>query len=1104
MTLCLLVLGLGQANAQANMTQDGIITFAEAEFRTGANSGSTTLAQGGLDNSGSNSIKFTGAYESGYPRYTYTTQILTGHDGSYNYAYKRFLYSCKVTPYTRIKVGFANGQIHLYNQQTGSNVESAAALYIFSDTNAENTAKYTHLSCSPTAARPADPAKGQLFYYAYNNGNGGKVVGSTKYNSETYFDNSTGAAETTITKAAMLTTCTKKGPRPQTSYLLFMPVSGKYFTVSYEYFKHITYYANGGVGDNKNQTVSSASPSTLLPASTYTRKNHIFRGWCNHADGSTSIYNGGIGVNASNGDKGTRTLYAIWTPVEFTFKNGSTTVETKAANNDNTLPTLTTAKPTSGANQFFAGYYTQEGGKGIQVYDSNLNPTAAGQAHDFTSNTTLYAHFVSTQHTVTWDYTYRTGEDTYANLAPDAHACYCRLQIRSASGIIKTVYLTAPVVANKEETLTSAISSHTTATTTVTFALNSGSDVDNTSGATATIYFTQAELESIHECDYDVWSTDGTTDGSTITHWITETNTAESTTIFKWEGYTGDNMFDLTWTVTLRDLNMYPDKIFVKPMVDTGSGYREITPMAGLIGEECERVTLTTNSNSELGAGSSATYTGEYVVLKNVSEHANVPYQVGMTGFYLNGQEYFLNVERGTVANDFISNGEAATADNTAISYEINDYDIPVVLLLPAAPGSGITDATVNGLSMELYVDQDRATQVNLSKFVAERPHFNFLGWYDKEWNNTTWAANADYQFHTHASPNGGTRTLVALWQRDTKPEASVEMTEEANSFDYTITATDAAEVKAVKYMTADEEPAADATSWVVVEKNNDKYVVSIDRTNSDYGKYLYVMVENEGQYVIEKYEDPIRSFIDIMANPDPDSEVKMGHYEGEGDNAQWVEDDDFSYTYYSTYYNSTQAFKPVNATAYKVIAVNENTLRLANITTTENDGISTAAEEGNDDIIAPQGELILPKGEAVILQGSSAKITLELVDSDVTKSDDNKLEGVDNETAKSDTYNYYKLTYAQKGLGFYKMSAGDRLGANKAFFKKANNAQSNSVQAFTLNFGDIDNDLTAITIREMEATDNADTTFDLFGRKVSKANMQSGIYVNGVKKVIK
>lgn len=439
MTLCLLVLGLGQANAQ-NINQDNTVYFNVKEFRTGANGGGTFISQGNLDNSGWSAIKFAGYYEPTQSyRYNYCTQILTGYDGSYNYAYQRFAYSCVVPAYTRVKVGFANGQIHLYNLQTSSNVESATAVYIFPD---ENTAKWTALSCNPTAARPADPANGQLCYYAYNSGKSGACAGSTKYNTETYFDNSTGAAQTTITKGVMLTTCAKKGPREQRSHLLLFPVNGKHFTLSYEYFKHITYYPNGGVGKSKTQTVSSTSSSTLLPASTYTRKNHIFKGWTNDAAGNNHTpYAGGIGVSASIDDKGTRTLYAQWTPVQFTFKNGSTTVETKAANNDNTLPTLTSsAKPTSGANQFFAGYYTQEGGKGIQVYDSELNPTAAGQAHDFTANTTLYAHFVSTQHTVTWDYTYRTGEDTYANLAPDAHARYCRLQIRSASGIIKTVY----------------------------------------------------------------------------------------------------------------------------------------------------------------------------------------------------------------------------------------------------------------------------------------------------------------------------------------------------------------------------------------------------------------------------------------------------------------------------------------------------------------------------------------------------------------------------------------------------------------------------------------------------------------------------------------
>lgn len=838
------------------------------------------------------------------------------------------------------------------------------------------------------------------------------------------------------------------------------------------YWKHFTYYPNGATSSSANQLQSIKDNGSIKPASTFTRKNHIFTGWWTATTGGTK-YDAGSAFTVNATNKGTMNLYAQWTPVQFTFKNGNATVGSQlSAQSNNSLPSLSagTYKPTNG-DKLFVGYFTEPEGRGIQVYDGSLQPTTAGNAESFDTNTTLYAYFIPTQHNVIFDYSFRTGESTYATLSTKIYTY--RLQFKDAHGnALKTVDLTAPEATTRETaSMTDAIDTHTTSNMLVTLKVKEGSESDILSGENPTIYFdTQADLERVHSFQYDVWNT--TEPASKAEHWETETNEDTNTTIFKYTGYHEGNMFTLSWTVTLHDLAMYPEKIYAKPMVKNDGGtFVQISPMNGVTGLEC----LRTDDGSDK---SIATYTGEYAVLKTQSA-GTAEYKVGMTGFYLDGSDYFLNSTHGTVPDDFVSS-TSATFENASISYDIYDYDIPVVLLV-----AGASDAKVNHQDRELYVDQARETHVNLSQFVAERLHFDFLGWYDTEWKvdgvNKVWSKDEEYYFYTHNQNGGGTRTLIAQWKRDSKPEASVEMTEEANSFDYTITATDAVEVKAVKYMTADEEPAADNTNWVVVEKNNDKYVVSINRENDKYGKYLYVMVENEGQYVIEKYEDPIRSFIDIKANPDPDSAIENGG----------------SYTYYSTYYNSTQAFKPVNATAYKVIAVNENTLRLANITTTENDGISTAAEEGNDDFIAPQGELILPKGEAVILQGATPEITLELVGSTVARSTDNRLEGVDESTNQNGNNNYYKLTYAQNGLGFYLMGEDEQLAAHKAFVKTDNT----SVNAFIMNFGE-GGDPIVEAIREIEATDNADTTFDLSGRKV--APNQRGLYITNGKKVLK
>lgn len=835
---------------------------------------------------------------------------------------------------------------------------------------------------------------------------------------------------------------------------------------TYIYKKVITYNPNGGVGSAHVQTIENSG--TLRASGLYTRKNHIFYRWNTKDDGTGDVYAAYTTFTVNNSNTGTMNLYAIWNPVKFTLMNGSTQVaQVDAAE---TLTKLDDSNKPADGDKLFVGYFTEADGKGTQVYDGNLNPTEAGKALNFTSNTTLYAYFISDKHNVIFDYSFRTDENTYATLSLKAYNY--RLQLKDASGaVLKTVYLTAPTVTVEKNVndMTDNISTHTTSNMLV--KLEVGTGVNVVSGSEATIYFaTQAELEKVHSFQYDVWG--ATEAAGKSEHWETETNEGTNSTIFKYTGYHEGNMFTLSWTVTLHDLAMYPEKIYAKPMIKKGENtYAEISPMTGLDGLECLR--KTTDSKTY------ATYTGEYAVLRTQGTGAP-EYHIGMTGFYLDGSDYFLNETHGTVSDDFISSTSASnpqTGDNASISYDIYDYDIPVVLLLPAVPESGI-DATVNYAKKILYVDQARAKTVNLSNFVAYRENFDFLGWYDTEWKengkNKIWGANDVYEFHTHdVSHNGGTRTLIAQWTRSTAPVASVAMTEEANQFKYTITATDDVKVTAVKYLISDTEPAANA-GWIDVTDNT----VTIPRTNDVFGKYLYVMVENEGKNVIVKYNDPIRSFIDIKANPDPDSSVENMHWVGEEEKGNWEPDGTYSYTYYTTYYNSEKAYKIQNATAYKVGSISDRAINLTEITTTDND------------------EIVLPKGEAVLLKAYEPTITLEAVNTTVEKSNDNNFEGVDDSTEQSAGYDYYIFSYAQKGLGFY-LNSSTTLAAHKAFIRLDNG--HSAARAFTLNFGDSE----TTAIRDIETEADTDALYDLSGRKVSAPSAQGGIYIKGGKKII-
>ena len=175
---------------------------------------------------------------------------------------------------------------------------------------------------------------------------------------------------------------------------------------------------------------------------------------------------------------------------------------------------------------------------------------------------------------------------------------------------------------------------------------------------------------------------------------------------------------------------------------------------------------------------------------------------------------------------------------------------------------------------------------------------------------------------------------------------------------------------------------------------------------------------------------------------------------------------------YWSSYYNSAAHLKADdNTTVYKA------TLSGTTVTLTE---------------IADK---VITAGQAVLLMKTTAD-AVELTPCAAASKDDysgNDLEGVDEDTAKEPSFDYYVLSYQNSKLSFYKYS-GTTLGANKAFFKISANSSRE--------FFDILGGTTSIEglkngrIEELKF-------YDLNGRRVE--NPTKGIYiVNGSKVVVK
>ncbi|MBR6018296.1 MAG: InlB B-repeat-containing protein [Paludibacteraceae bacterium] len=79
---------------------------------------------------------------------------------------------------------------------------------------------------------------------------------------------------------------------------------------TYNYYKYITFNANGGSGSMAQQEIEN---SGTLTANSFTRANCVFTGWNTSADGSGTAYSDQAAITATASSKGPVTLYAQWT-----------------------------------------------------------------------------------------------------------------------------------------------------------------------------------------------------------------------------------------------------------------------------------------------------------------------------------------------------------------------------------------------------------------------------------------------------------------------------------------------------------------------------------------------------------------------------------------------------------------------------------------------------------------------------------------------------------------------------------------------------------------------------------------------------------------------
>lgn len=169
---------------------------------------------------------------------------------------------------------------------------------------------------------------------------------------------------------------------------------------------------------------------------------------------------------------------------------------------------------------------------------------------------------------------------------------------------------------------------------------------------------------------------------------------------------------------------------------------------------------------------------------------------------------------------------------------------------------------------------------------------------------------------------------------------------------------------------------------------------------------------------------------------------------------------------YWATYYNATQGFTAdANTTVFKAALTGSQL---------------TMTEVANREI---------PAGKAVILKSTAATITLTPATTTATL-EGNQLVGT--ATAITNPGNAYVLSKGAKGVGFYKLTSGGTIGANKAYL-----TYSAGAREFFL----FDETTGIISVNGSGLMVNgSDGCYDLQGRRVQ--NPVKGLYIVNGKKV--
>ncbi len=381
---------------------------------------------------------------------------------------------------------------------------------------------------------------------------------------------------------------------------------------------------------------------------------------------------------ASNTYKEIVALYQI----KLTFDNqgGSTARAAVTMFKGDAVSSLASFSVPTKTGYYFDGYYTErEGGK--RIFDHNGNVVDA--SHIFTENRTLYAHWVSNQFTVTWDYSYMNQSGNLQELNTSDKSKYAKVQFNVGSAFV--------VSASSEKSGSGAYAGHKIATATITAQVGSG-----TNNAT-TIYVTENQLRTLQ---ISATALSSSSISATDNKYISANSSAHEVVLSAIPAGT----FMQPWKISITN-EKKPDVLHVKLLrADSENGTYEV------INQHTTAFACTNNDG----------YEGTYPVWPQSTLNADLYYKVQIVGYEMDGVMH--NVASMPLCTDVSSNASQKTLTQSIA--------LPIVHFNLNSP-NGKTAQYASGTT-EYYFATTYGETLNLTSKKAVCQDNRFEGWTDE------------------------------------------------------------------------------------------------------------------------------------------------------------------------------------------------------------------------------------------------------------------------------------------------------------------------------------------------------------------------------------